>query len=714
MVGFHKPFFRRLFLYCFCILFLVSSLFFFSFLRQLTIHNKAIEKQENEAQIKLLTRIIDDKFAEMDRIGTQLSQSSWVRKASSPFDILHEEINVLDRENICSEMSSYNAIVRIVKSTALILPQREIIIDRVSFWEQERYFQSVSLPAEQISDAILQALPENYSALTLLSLQDVPQAQPNDFLLLKQLNYSNPPKQVLFFYVDGRLFEDNMLKNWEDSLIDFQILQGGQSIYRYQNQTAQAQHTFSAQSGSEFYSWSYEFTVPAKGAGQMGQGLLRVGLWALLLLINLLLAYGLARLLYRPFFTLQKRLKVDSLEEGENEFKAIERSFLSLRNERNNFEQLSSQYYNMALANFFTSLLQGSFDQTTLEEELEQFNMPIRDDMQFLTIVLEYPEPTGKEQIAYDFLKLSEWAGDRHYEMYLTENASQNLVLILAGDSGTVLIRRANECRHYCAEELAVTADFLCGIPYQGFVGISKSYYAAAEQSPALEMPVNNRYYYPIDWEVQLINQLRIRREDVVLNILHELRAENGVRKLSLADNRQVVSLVMETLLRVSAEMENGIHLTEVQSEFQTILLSEDAAWPWDYVENFAGLLCGRMERAQDPSQEKGKKLLEYVNRHYCDSSLSQQDLADHFEISRSMVSKLFKGTAKVNFIDYLHLLRVQRAKEYFDGGNYDIMDVAQKTGYENEITFKRAFMRIESITPRQYVQKVKAQRPLK
>ena len=67
-----------------------------------------------------------------------------------------------------------------------------------------------------------------------------------------------------------------------------------------------------------------------------------------------------------------------------------------------------------------------------------------------------------------------------------------------------------------------------------------------------------------------------------------------------------------------------------------------------------------------------------------------------------------------MNFIDYLHLLRVQRAKEYFDGGNYDIMDVAQKTGYENEITFKRAFMRIESITPRQYVQKVKAQRPLK
>ena len=83
------------------------------------------------------------------------------------------------------------------------------------------------------------------------------------------------------------------------------------------------------------------------------------------------------------------------------------------------------------------------------------------------------------------------------------------------------------------------------------------------------------------------------------------------------------------------------------------------------------------------------------------------QQLSSLFHISRSMVSKIFKTAAKVNFIDYLHLLRVQKAKSFFDAGERDILAVAKKTGYENETTFKRAFLRVESITPRKYVQQI-------
>ncbi len=35
------------------------------------------------------------------------------------------------------------------------------------------------------------------------------------------------------------------------------------------------------------------------------------------------------------------------------------------------------------------------------------------------------------------------------------------------------------------------------------------------------------------------------------------------------------------------------------------------------------------------------------------------------------------------------------------------MLAVAKKTGYENETTFKRAFLRVESITPRKYVQQI-------
>ena len=38
--------------------------------------------------------------------------------------------------------------------------------------------------------------------------------------------------------------------------------------------------------------------------------------------------------------------------------------------------------------------------------------------------------------------------------------------------------------------------------------------------------------------------------------------------------------------------------------------------------------------------------------------------------------------------------MRVEAAKYLIDEGNYDMMEVARQCGYENEVTFRRAFMK--------------------
>jgi YesN/AraC family two-component response regulator len=95
------------------------------------------------------------------------------------------------------------------------------------------------------------------------------------------------------------------------------------------------------------------------------------------------------------------------------------------------------------------------------------------------------------------------------------------------------------------------------------------------------------------------------------------------------------------------------------------------------------------------------------VEQNYCNSSLSLQKIAEIHGLSVSAISKIFKSTVKVNFSDYLQLLRVQRAKEYFAAGETDVAKVAAKVGYDNEITFKRAFQKSEFQTPRKYIQQI-------
>ena len=57
-----------------------------------------------------------------------------------------------------------------------------------------------------------------------------------------------------------------------------------------------------------------------------------------------------------------------------------------------------------------------------------------------------------------------------------------------------------------------------------------------------------------------------------------------------------------------------------------------------------------------------------------------------------------------MNFIDYLSKLRVDHAKNLFSNGEKDVSKVAKLSGFEAEITFKRAFLKWEGITPREYM----------
>ena len=160
--------------------------------------------------------------------------------------------------------------------------------------------------------------------------------------------------------------------------------------------------------------------------------------------------------------------------------------------------------------------------------------------------------------------------------------------------------------------------------------------------------------------------------------------------------------------MRVASDVQVDTDAAETEFLLEILPLS-DTQRAWNYLGGMAYLLCREIvDPARRETQDIGRKMVEYVQARYCDSSLSQQDLADQFQLSRSAVSKIFKNAARVNFIDYLHLLRVQKAKEYFDAGATNILEIARKTGYENDITFKRAFQRVESVTPKKYIDAVR------
>jgi len=357
------------------------------------------------------------------------------------------------------------------------------------------------------------------------------------------------------------------------------------------------------------------------------------------------------------------------------------------------------------------NLLVGYFNSDTINKDIARFRVPLHENMLFQVVILMHENSHLAEEDGFkQFMRLKEYLNQQMVTFELIEAVNGDIVAIL------YVAQEENRQRLPTKEQLEMhfkveqNVKLIIGTPEEGLIGISKSYQFAKEliASPVSQVATLNlmekRYYYPIDWEIQLIHQLKVGNDKVVSTILTELKKENLERNLPAEAARKVTSLIFETFVRIMEDTD--LDAPKAREEFEMIQQSDDVGWSWDYLLAFAKLICNRMEYFNLTStRDIGIEILAYVEKNYCNSNLSLQLIADLHDLSVSAISKIFKATVKVNFSDYLQLLRVHRAKEYFDKGETDVAETARKVGYENEITFKRAFQKAEFLTPRKYVQ---------
>jgi two-component system response regulator YesN len=94
------------------------------------------------------------------------------------------------------------------------------------------------------------------------------------------------------------------------------------------------------------------------------------------------------------------------------------------------------------------------------------------------------------------------------------------------------------------------------------------------------------------------------------------------------------------------------------------------------------------------------QEIRDYIDVHYSDSDLSLELLSTRFELNSKTLSRLFKEQFGVNFVDYLIRTRIQQSKPLLLESDDTIQDISRKVGYQNSLSFTRAFKKIEGITP--------------
>lgn len=175
---------------------------------------------------------------------------------------------------------------------------------------------------------------------------------------------------------------------------------------------------------------------------------------------------------------------------------------------------------------------------------------------------------------------------------------------------------------------------------------------------------------------------------------LHELDTRT---KSNLISQGKLWRFAVDAALPLAEIEEDFSHATEEEGQTQQAL--------WESLEDaFSRIHAAYLE--SNETKGLGRELVAYVDAHYTEAELSQQDIADAFGISRPVVSRVFKETTQMNFVDYLRKRRVEQACFCFNMGEKNVMEAARKSGYVDELTFRRAFMRCVGMTPKDYVKK--------
>jgi len=153
---------------------------------------------------------------------------------------------------------------------------------------------------------------------------------------------------------------------------------------------------------------------------------------------------------------------------------------------------------------------------------------------------------------------------------------------------------------------------------------------------------------------------------------------------------------LMRHLLAANQEMrmqqEEG--LREQQQEHLTRLILLESI---HILSSSASLIAN--QAAVEPNQILVKRITQYVIDH-CEEGLSQQAIAEAFQLSARHLSRLFRQYAGETLHDCLQRQRMRRATELLSSTGLSILEIAGRLGFDSASHFAQVFRRYYHQTP--------------
>lgn len=215
-------------------------------------------------------------------------------------------------------------------------------------------------------------------------------------------------------------------------------------------------------------------------------------------------------------------------------------------------------------------------------------------------------------------------------------------------------------------------------------------------------------YYYPLEFERNIINCIANREFDHAMQMVKMLLEKNLVEtKLNKAALTELkfafvgtIKRILQVLKKTEAELfgDGSILYLELSASKSPEEISAKVCEMFSAICTFAQNVYNSSNYALIDQIEA------FIQDNYQHGDMSLMMLAEHFNLTTGYISKIFKKCRQVNFKDYLAAYRIQKATEILEiAPNIRVADLAEQVGYDNVQRFVRNFKKLKQVSPSEY-----------
>lgn len=102
------------------------------------------------------------------------------------------------------------------------------------------------------------------------------------------------------------------------------------------------------------------------------------------------------------------------------------------------------------------------------------------------------------------------------------------------------------------------------------------------------------------------------------------------------------------------------------------------------------------------------EKVMEFMEQEMDNTELTIDKFAEHLLLSRTIFYRKLKAIIGLTPVDFIREIRIKRAVQLIDSGEYTFSQVAYMTGFSDPKYFSKCFKKVVGITPSEYKEKKK------